>query len=141
MSTEPEQHSPSSTQSSTPSSPTAPAAKPTSTGLDPSVNGLLAYLLGWVSGLVLLLVEKEHRETRFHAAQSLLLSVGLVGVWIVLGIVGMVPVIGILAWVASMLLAVASVALWVWLCVQGYQQRHVRLPVIGPMAENLAAKG
>jgi uncharacterized membrane protein len=39
------------------------------------VSGLLAYLFGWVTGLVFFLIEKEHREVRFHAAQSILVSV------------------------------------------------------------------
>lgn len=112
----------------------------TSTGLDPKVAGLLAYLLGWVSGLVLYLVEKEHREVRFHAAQSILVSVALIALYIPLMILGFIPVIGLIAWVLSLLLGLAGFALWVYLLVQGFNLNHVRLPVVGAMAEQWAAK-
>lgn len=111
----------------------------TSTGLDPKVAGLLTYLLGWVTGLVLLLIEKEHREVRFHAAQSILLSVTLIGAYLALSIVLMIPVIGLLALVGYAVLGLAGFALWVYLLVQGYHLNHVRLPVLGEVAERMAA--
>lgn len=54
----------------------------TSTGLDPRVGGLLAYLIPPITGLVLLLLEKRNEVVRWHAAQS-----------VVLGIVGFVLVV------------------------------------------------
>ena len=42
-----------------------------STGLAENVAGLLCYVLGWVSGLVFILIEKENRFVRFHAIQSI----------------------------------------------------------------------
>ncbi|HEX9421863.1 MAG TPA: DUF4870 domain-containing protein, partial [Pyrinomonadaceae bacterium] len=58
-----------------------------STGLDENIAALLTYVLGWVSGLVFFLIEKDSKLVRFHAMQSILFSV-LVGVvcfvgWIV----------------------------------------------------------
>ena len=44
----------------------------TALGVPPNVAAALAYVLGWVSGLVVLLVEKEDRSVRYHAAQSIL---------------------------------------------------------------------
>jgi uncharacterized membrane protein len=118
-----------------------PASSPhgTSTGLDPKVAGLLTYLAGWISGLILYLVEKEHREVRFHAAQSILLSVALLAVWIVLSVLTMIPVLGLIFGLFGILLGLASVGLWIYLMIQGYNLKHVRLPVIGEMAERWAA--
>ncbi len=58
-----------------------------STGLDENIAALLTYVVGWVSGLVFFLIEKDSKLVRFHAMQSILFSV-LVGVvcfvgWIV----------------------------------------------------------
>lgn len=118
-----------------------PPQHATSTGLDPKVAGLLAYLLGWVTGLVLYLVEKEHREVRFHAAQSILVSVVFIAVYVVLGIVAMIPFLGWLIGVAgTVLVGIAGVALWVYLLIQGYNLRHVRLPVVGAVAEQWASR-
>ena len=43
----------------------------TDTGIKPNVAALLAYLLGFVSGLVLILIEKNNKFVRFHAMQSI----------------------------------------------------------------------
>ncbi len=42
-----------------------------STGLDENVAGLLCYVLGWVSGLVFFLIEKESKFVKYHAMQSI----------------------------------------------------------------------
>ena len=46
-----------------------------STGLDENVAALLAYILHLVTGLVFFLIEKDSRLVRFHAMQSIRLSV------------------------------------------------------------------
>jgi len=38
-----------------------------STGLDENVAGLLCYVLGWVSGLVFILIEQQSKFVRYHA--------------------------------------------------------------------------
>ncbi|MGH9710063.1 MAG: zinc ribbon domain-containing protein, partial [Candidatus Acidiferrales bacterium] len=43
---------------------------PTETGLSENVAGLLCYVLGWITGLIFLLIDKRP-FVRFHAAQSL----------------------------------------------------------------------
>ena len=43
----------------------------TSTGLEENVASMLCYVLGWVSGLVFFLLEKENKTVRFHAMQSI----------------------------------------------------------------------
>lgn len=123
-----------------PSSGQPSGAPGTSTGLDPKIAGLLAYLVGWVSGLVLFLVEKEHLEVRFHAAQSILLSIAFAVVYVVLTILGFIPILGFVFWLVSLLVGLAGFALWIYLLVQGYNLNHVRLPVVGRMAEQWAAR-
>ncbi|GGD34090.1 membrane protein [Microbacterium faecale] len=112
-------------------------------GLDPKVGGLVAYLT-WVGGLIMLLTQK-HREVRFHAAQSILLSIALVAVYIVLGIVQLIA--GLILWWLGALFSIvygivglASLALWIFLIIKGYNLVHVKLPLIGDMAEKWAAK-
>ncbi len=50
---------------------------PTSTGVDPQVASMLCYAAWWVTGLLFLFLERQHRGVRFHAAQSLVLFGGL----------------------------------------------------------------
>src|SRR5579859_5393668 len=44
----------------------------TSMGMKARHAGMLSYLFGWVTGLVVLLLERDNRFARFHAMQSVL---------------------------------------------------------------------
>lgn len=116
-------------------------AATTSMGIDPQLAGLLAYLLGVVSGLVIFLVEKQHQEVRYHAAQSIIVSVALIVVNIALSIVGAIPVIGWITLIAMPLIGLGALILWIYLLVQGYQLNHVRLPWAGELAEQWVQRG
>ena len=65
----------------------------TSTGLDANLAAALSYLVGFVTGIIFLLVEKENKFVRFHAMQSTLLFAGIVAVDILLQLV---PILGAL---------------------------------------------
>lgn len=122
---------------SDPAGPTG-AEEPASTsmGIDPKIAGLLTYLLGLISGLIIFLVEKKHQEVRYHAAQSIIVSGALIVLNIAVGIVSALPVIGwLIAILGYLVLGLGGFVLWIYLLVQGYQLNHVRLPVAGEMAE------
>ena len=51
-------------------------------GLDPNVAAALAYAVGWVSGVVLLVFE-PNKFVRFHALQSTIVFGGLSLAWMV----------------------------------------------------------
>ncbi len=93
----------------------------TSTGLAENVAGLLCYVLGWVSGLVFILIEKENKFVRFHAMQSII-------VFGVITILGLIPVIG---WIIRLI----GVVLWIVLMVKAYQGTMFKLPWAGDLAE------
>lgn len=43
------------------------------TGLDERLASVLCYSAWWITGLLFLVIERQHRGIRFHAAQSLVL--------------------------------------------------------------------
>lgn len=107
----------------------AETQEPSSTGLDPNLAGLLCYLLGLITGIVFLIIEKENRFVRFHAFQS----VAVFGALFVFSLVaGFIPLIGKLV---SVLLAPLGLVLWILLMVKAYQGERYRLPVAGDWAE------
>jgi len=103
-----------------------------STGLPANVAGLLCYLLGWVSGLVFALIEKDSRFVRFHAMQSIYVFGVLTIAFIILG---WIPFIGI--WL-SRLISVLGFILWILLMVKAYQGTTYNLPWSGNLAEKRA---
>jgi uncharacterized membrane protein len=105
-----------------------------STGLDPNLAGLLCYLLGLITGIVFLIIEKENRFVRFHAYQSL----AVFGALSVLSLVaGFIPLIGK---PISFLLAPVGLILWILLMVKAYQGERYKLPVAGDWAEEQSGK-
>jgi uncharacterized membrane protein len=109
--------------------------------ISPNLAGLLAYLAGWFSGLIILLLEKEHAEVRFHAAQSILVTVALVAVSFVGGVLSAIPLIGpFIAIIVTLLTAFGGLALWIYLLIQGFRLNHVELPVVGAYAVKMAAR-
>jgi uncharacterized membrane protein len=101
----------------------------TSTGLDANLAAALSYLVGFVSGVLFLVMEKENRFVRFHAMQSTLVFAGIVALDILLQIV---PVVGALAVVFVVI--PASATLWLLLMFKAYQGEEFRLPLVGPAA-------
>ena len=55
-----------------------------SAGMTNNVAACLSYLFGWITGLIFLVIEpyKNDKFVRFHAFQSIFLSVGVFAVWI-----------------------------------------------------------
>ncbi len=106
----------------------------TSTGLQENVAGALCYLAGLVTGIVFLVLEKENRFVRFHAIQSIVVSVALMVVMIVLGFI---PIIG---WVINMLLGIGVFILWIVMMLNAYRGRMMKLPVAGNIAESQTNK-
>lgn len=116
----------------------------TSTGLDPKLAGLLCYILGLITGLIFYLIEKTNQTVRFHAAQSIVFSIGWVVVWVVLAVVGLVLsqisyALGNLFGIVSLLVWLGLFILWIVLLVKGYSGEKWKLPVIGDIAERMAA--
>ena len=111
-------------------------------GLDPKIGGLLSYLLfGWIGGLIMYLTQK-HPEVRFHAAQSILTFGSLSVLSILLNTLGGSFGLGgfLLLSLLSMLLGLLSFGLWIFLSIKGYNLDHFKLPVVGDIAEQWAAK-
>jgi uncharacterized membrane protein len=101
----------------------------TSTGLDANLAAALSYLVGFVSGIIFLLVEKDNKFVRFHAMQSTFAFVGIVLIDILLQLV---PILGALLVVG--LVIPASAILWLLLIYKAYQGEEFKLPLVGQMA-------
>ena len=101
----------------------------TKIGLPRNTTAALSYVLFWLTGIVILLLEKDP-FIRFHAMQSVV-TFGI------LTILVMVPFIG---WVRSPLVMIVSFALWLVLIFKAYQGEEFKLPVIGDFAKKQLEK-
>ena len=101
----------------------------TSTGLSENVAGLLCYVLGWISGVVFILIEPENKFVRFHAIQSIIVF----GVLNIAGfILRWIPFIGgFFSWI----IAALGFILWIVLMIKAMQGTKYKLPWAGDFAE------
>jgi len=103
-----------------------------STGLEENVAGLLCYVLGWITGLVFFLIEKDSNFVRFHAMQSIIVF----GVLSVASIIfSWIPVIG---GVITGLISLLALVLWIILMIKAYQGEKFKLPWAGDLADKQA---
>lgn len=104
-------------------------------GLDKNLACALCYLT-FIAGIVFLVSEKDDKEVRFHALQSLIGGIALGIIQSILTIVlGGIPFIGGLI---ISLLSLANLAFYVILAVFTYQGKTIKLPVVGDLAEKHA---
>ncbi|MEM5870126.1 MAG: DUF4870 domain-containing protein [Candidatus Aenigmatarchaeota archaeon] len=103
--------------------------KKTSVGLDENLEALLAYLLGWITGIIFYLLEKDSKFVKFHALQSTIVFIGLSVVAIALGII---PFIGFFF---SGIVTLVAVVVWIVCMIKAYQGEWFKLPVAGEIAE------
>lgn len=99
-------------------------------GIDPKLGGLLAYLLGWVGGLIFYLISKDP-GVKFHGMQSIILGVAVFVIGVLLMLIPFVNLIGLLLWPGYVILSIV-------LAVKAYNGQRIKLPVIGDMAERYA---
>ena len=106
----------------------------TSIGLSANVAGLLCYVLGWISGIVFLVIEKRNKFVKFHAWQSIMTF----GVLTVASLVlGWIPIIGL---VFGWIIGILGLVLWIVLMIQAGTGKMWKLPWVGNWAERQASK-
>lgn len=128
----------------------AAAPPPPSAGSAPmtsNVAALLTYILGFITGIIFLVIEPYKRDpfVRFHAFQSIFLSAAYIVIWIAWGIVSgvlFVSTLGLMwhvVFLSWILLRLAFFLLWLFMLYKAYNNERYMLPVIGPLAAQQAA--
>ena len=112
----------------------SPSGGTSGTGLASNVAAALAYVLGPITGIVFLVIEKNDRFVRFHAMQATIVGF----VWVIISML-FSPLMGIplLGWLFGLI-----AALWGWVGLaaalfmmwQAYQRKEWEFPVLGAFA-------
>ncbi len=92
-----------------------------STGLEENVAGFFCYLLGFVTGIIFLVVEKKSSFVKFHARQSTI-------TFLIILALSWIPVIGFVFWILG-------VILWLLLMIKALQGKRYSLPIVGKLVE------
>lgn len=120
----------------------------TALGLDQNIGALLCYLgnlvcaLGLIYSIIVIVTDKTNKLPRFHAFQSVLLSVVGVILAVVVNILAGIAVAansGLLATVLGLLAFVVYIGIFIaviFTAIKAFQGQIFKLPVIGNMADS-----
>ena len=103
--------------------------KATTLGLDENLEAAGAYVFGFVSGIVVYVLEKDNKFVRFHAMQSIIAFIAL---FIINTLVEVLPYY---LWFLSTIVGLIGFILWIVLMLKAYQGEKFKLPVVGQIAE------
>lgn len=110
-----------------------------STGLAENMAGLLSYLVGWITGIIFIIIDKRP-FVRFHAMQSIITFGALTVLNFLLGFLHNILPFSLWRIIRPLntLISLAGLVLWVLLMVKSYQGQYFKLPVAGNMGEQWA---
>ena len=120
-------------QSAAPAYPAPPAAAAPTEGMAENVAGLLCYVLGWVTGIIFLLIDRRP-FVKFHAAQSIVVFGGLHLIQIVLRFAHFF----LLGFGLHFLVWLLGVVLWIVLMIKAFQHETFRVPIAAGIADEIA---
>jgi uncharacterized membrane protein len=121
----------------------------TALGLDTNVGALLCYLpvclISLIYSIIVLVTEKDNKFMRFHAFQSLIISVIYIVVVVVLQVIGTAiavatesAILTSLFGLLTLVVVVAFLAAMIYGCIKGYQGQKFKFPIVGNLAEGWA---
>lgn len=102
-------------------------------GLDENIASFLCYLIIWITGIIIYLLEKENKMVKFHALQSVLVFLPLNILYWILGYIFWWSGIG---YILTMIVGIGMFILWIVLMIKAYQGERYLLPVVGDIADN-----
>jgi len=105
-----------------------------SNGSNENLMGAASYLLGFITGIVFLLVEKDSKFVRFHAMQS---TIAFGGMFVANIVLGFIPVLG---WLIGLILSFAAFIFWIVCMWKAFQGEMYKIPYIGNLAEQQLSK-
>jgi len=117
----------------------------TTTGLDVRLASVLCYSVWWITGGLFLLLEREQRTVRFHAAQSLVLFGSVSVLLVALGAVSALALVvssqssQMVRFLADLLWAGAAI-LWLVLVLRAWRGETWRVPLVAALADHVVER-
>lgn len=91
----------------------------------------LAYLVGWVSGLIILLIEQEDKEVKYHAAQSLVIFLTITFISIVFSMMFfLLPFI-------PLLFNLVGFIIWIYFLVSVLMDKYPKISLVEPLVNKI----
>jgi uncharacterized membrane protein len=99
-----------------------------------NIEAVNSYLMFFISGLLTLQTVKTNKFVRFHAYQSIYFSLAFL---VFIGLINYVPLVG--SYLVRLCLTIFFFT-WFYLILTAYQNKEIKLPYLGDIAEKEANK-
>lgn len=115
-----------------------PPVATASSSMSENVAAALCYLFGFITGIIFLVIApyNQNKTIRFHAFQSIFLTVAVIAIEVAWSIVSVIT--HGLGFLLYPLLLLFFFALWLYMMYSAYNNKKVKLPIIGDLAEKQA---
>ncbi len=106
---------------------------------DPNRNlvAAVAYLFFFITGGVILFVEKDDKFIRFHAWQAVFISVALFILNIFGSFLDRIPLVGSIGSIYSVVISAGALVVWIVSMIKAYQGQVFKWPIVGNWAERM----
>jgi uncharacterized membrane protein len=98
-----------------------------------SYVGIGCCMIGTI--VIFLLKKGESDYIKFHSLQAIGFGVVLIVLYFLFGILSSIPVVGLLASIPMILLMLGSFGYWIYLMIQAFTGKDVRIPVLADWIE------
>ncbi len=106
-------------------------------GLQPNIAAGLAWVLGFIGGLVMLFGGGTNSFVKWAAAQSVALWGGYFVFMFALNVIGSITHLYLVLAPLIMIIGLVAFVAWIYTSIMGFQGKDIRLPVIAPLAKQL----
>jgi uncharacterized membrane protein len=116
-----------------------PNTTPANSGLSDDAASGLAYLT-FIPAIIFLVVApyNTNPKVKFHAWQSIFLTIAWIAAWIILTVLAFVPFVGWILLPIHLLLFLGIFILWLICIIKAFQGGKFVVPIIGPLAQKQA---
>lgn len=113
----------------------------TESGLSDNGAGALSYIT-FIPAVIFLAMPPYNKSSyvRFHAWQSIFLTVACVLLFVVLAILGRIPFLGLIVLPVMFIADLGIFILWIIVVLKAVNGQKFKIPIIGGLAESQASK-
>jgi uncharacterized membrane protein len=113
----------------------------TQSGLSDNGAGAIAYIT-FLPAIAFLALPPYNKSSfvRFHAWQSIFLTVAWVALFVILAILARIPVFGLIIFPIMLLIDLGMFVLWIMAVIKALNGLRFKLPIIGALAESQAGR-
>ena len=99
--------------------------------LNENLAAALAYVGVFITGIVVLIMEKENKFVRFAALQSTIFFIATFIVGAILGLFSAIPFLGWIFGFVNWVFGIVVFLVWLYLIFTAYKGQAVKLPILG----------